>query len=225
MLAVQPEVHRRLVDIDRVGGQRVAQRRGKRNGMDARACLRRSDSGAIALLQLVVRRRPACVALLCCARDHATATVPICRTHGFGQQTQRGRHVTRKQHIRAQILIGHVRLERTLVDHHDLAGARTLVRRIPRRAAADRQHQVGVAQQRIAVEALVQRMILGERSHVRGRTLHHRNAEQLGQFDERLKALARLARRRRDDHGIFRRQQKPRDVLDVRLRRPRTWRG
>jgi hypothetical protein len=84
---IESEMNRRLVDVDRIGGQRVAERRAERDRMDARSCASGFDRPRMSIERLRAYSAQACTTFL----DHAASRSFLlhARAHGVGEQLQR----------------------------------------------------------------------------------------------------------------------------------------
>ena len=122
--------------------------------------------------------------------------------------------------VGVQVLVDHVSLVRIFVHLHDRAGGGAAVRRIPGRPATDEQHQVGILEGAIAVEANVQRVV-GRKVGVRGdAAVDHRDGERLGEFDQRGERLGIASGSLCDDDRVLCLQQQVSDMLHVLGRGP-----
>ena len=131
---------------------------------------------------------------------------------GLRQRLQRRRDIAFEIGVGVQVLIDHMAFELIVVDRDNLAFGRLGVRRIPGRPAADEEDEIGIFEMLISGDAEIERMIGRKIGEIRHAAPHHRNRQQIGEFDQRLERFGIAARLLGDDDRIFRFQKQVGDL-------------
>src|SRR5215472_13233726 len=133
----------------------------------------------------------------------------------FDEQPQRARNLAFEVMVSLQALIDHRAFERVVVDRDNRARRRLSARRIPRRLAADEQHEIGIAEERADRRAEVQRMVLWEAPEGRTPAAADRNAEKSGEFRQGVERGRIASRGIGEDDRVARSDQQLGDLLDI----------
>ena len=131
---------------------------------------------------------------------------------GLRQRLQGCRDIAFEIGVGVQVLINHMAFELIIVDRDNLAFGRLGVRRIPGRPAADEEDEVGIFEMLVGGDAEIERMIGRKIGEVRHAAPHHRDRQQIGEFDQCLERFRIAARLLGDDDRIFRLQKQVGDL-------------
>ena len=114
-----------------------------------------------------------------------------------------------------QVLVDHVTLERVLVDGDDLAARRPPPRRIPGRAPAHEQDEIGVGDRLVVAHPEIERVIGGKVGVGVGSSVDRRDGEKIGELSQRRKRFGVASGGLRHDHRALGIAQQLGDRLDV----------
>ena len=114
-----------------------------------------------------------------------------------------------------QLLIDHVAFELVLVDRDDLALGRLGVRRVPGRAAADEQNEIGILEMLVGGDPEIERVVGREIGKIGDAAPHRRNRQKIGKLDQRLECRRIAAGLLGDDDWIFCCEQKACDLCHL----------
>ena len=198
-----------LVGEDRVRGQRRAEGGEQRRRVDAGAGPRFGERRGVGLQHRGMGAGPARPAG---GRPRGVGAGGADR---LGQQLQRRGAVALEELVGMEVLVDHLGVVRRLVDGDDARFGRAGAGRVPGRAGAQQQDQVGPVEEVGPADALVEVVVAGEVGVVGPAALDHRDGQRLGQLDQSAVALGLAPRGFGEDRRLFGGDQGGGDALDV----------